>query len=92
MGRPPAKALPFAAVWQATQSPARARYSPRVMTRVAAVAAAAALAAVVDSALGLVLAGRAPGRNTNTAPIAAAASTTAARKMRIAMIMRDYLC
>src|SRR3979490_125980 len=28
MGRPPAKGVPPLAVWQATQSPARARYSP----------------------------------------------------------------
>ncbi|MCY1175448.1 hypothetical protein D9M73_156880 [compost metagenome] len=29
IGNPPAKGLPSLAVWQATQSPARARYSPR---------------------------------------------------------------
>jgi hypothetical protein len=28
IGRPPAKVLPSRAVWQAMQSPARARYSP----------------------------------------------------------------
>src|SRR5436309_5720153 len=34
MARPPAKIRPSGAVWQAMQSPARARYSPRVTTSV----------------------------------------------------------
>src|SRR5277367_4889176 len=32
IGRPPAKSLPSGAVWQAMQSPARARYSPSAIS------------------------------------------------------------
>src|ERR1700710_1875812 len=34
MGRPPANVLPPRTVWQAIQSPARARYSPRLINSV----------------------------------------------------------
>src|SRR5450830_98931 len=42
--RPPAMAAPFGLVWQATQSPRRATYSPRLISSADAVGAAQALA------------------------------------------------
>src|SRR6201999_2077032 len=41
MGRPPAKVLPPRTVWQAIQSPARARYSPRLISSAWSVGVAA---------------------------------------------------
>ena len=41
IARPPANGLPLGTVWQATQSPARARYSPWLMTCVVAFTACA---------------------------------------------------
>ena len=51
IGRPPANSLPSRAVWQAMQSPARARYSPlRDQSAAFGVAAAAPIAATRRSA------------------------------------------
>jgi alkanesulfonate monooxygenase SsuD/methylene tetrahydromethanopterin reductase-like flavin-dependent oxidoreductase (luciferase family) len=45
IARPPANSWPPGVVWQATQSPARARYSPLVMTWVVALGGEASMGA-----------------------------------------------
>src|SRR5438045_7578610 len=67
MGRPPANSLPSGAEWQATQSPARARYSPLLSVSVVG---------SVTTAPGTT--GRYPGMKYAIAPAMAATTTAAA--------------
>src|SRR5678815_1145421 len=79
MTRPPANCLPPGSVWQATQSPARARYSPLLIVCVVGSAATAPGAT-----------GRYPGMKYRSAASAISATNAAAtRKIRVARRIAD---
>src|SRR6478735_10014044 len=77
IARPPANSLPLGTVWQAVQSPARARYSPWLMTWVVAVTGCAPACCGIGPAFRKYLAAR-------TAAITRATVNARPRSLRMA--------
>src|SRR5688500_11314693 len=85
IARPPAKSLPVGSLWQAVQSPARARYSPRRMTCVPGSVGAGAALPGVPAARGF---GAGPGPHVyHATPASTASSTSSVRANRAARRM-----